>query len=135
MVEGKNIGGKIFGEILGAVIGLFLINNILGWHIPFITSNFLLYLPIANMAIVLTAVLKIVFYVLEWTRFKYLALVGAHVVSIWSLSYLERIFPFNFDTLGINFLNPLIHLALIIAIFALAIAIVVDIAKIFFQKD
>ncbi len=130
----ENVLWKVVGEILGAGIGLFVINNLLSWPIPFITSRFALYVPIANMAIVLTTILKIAYHALSWTRFRFVFLVGSHLVGIWSLSNLATIFPFDFSVLGINFLNPLVHLSLIIAVFALSIAIIVDVVRIFFQR-
>jgi len=128
-----NIGG-IFGEILGAIIGIYIIQNIPNWHLSIITSAFSQYAPIATTATILTMLCRICMYALPFYRTQKIFELGAHLISIISLYMLILIFPFNFTNLGIPMLNTLVWVVLVIALVGTGIAAITSFVKFFVGK-
>jgi len=112
----------VFGEIIGAVVGLYVANSIPSWHIPVITNAYLLYLPYANMAIIGTCIVKILMHLSPWYRLQRVFEGITELIGIFSLYMLLTIFPFDFTPINRIEINTLLQFAFIIAIIALCIA-------------
>jgi len=115
----------VFGEIIGAVVGLYVANSIPSWHIPVITDAYLLYLPYANMAIITTCIVKILMHLSPWYRLQQACEGVSHIISIFSLYMLLTIHPFDFSVIGKPQINELLLFAFTIAIIALFLALLV----------
>lgn len=121
----------IFGEILGCVIGLYIVLNILSWHLPVITSSWSLYVPFATAAIVLAMILRLCMYAIPLYRIQKIFETGANLVAIVALYMLIVIFPFDFGDIGLYWANFWVRLALIIALIGTGIATIVSFSRIF----
>lgn len=114
--------GGIIGEIIGACIGLFIIENVPNWHLPFFTSSYTTYIPIGSMVIIITAILRIIMYAIPVYRINRLFEIAANAVNIYGLVALLTIFPFDFSTVNHPELDTIFRLGLELGIFGLSIA-------------
>jgi len=120
----------VFGEIIGAVIGLYIANTLPNWHIPIVTSAYFTYLPYINMAIIGTCIAKIFMHLSTDYRFQRICEAAAHLVSIFSLYMLLVIRPFDFSAIGKPEFNDMFQFIFIIAILGVGIAFLVTIPHI-----
>lgn len=119
---------KIFGECIGAVIGII----VMIWLVPkfsFVTTDYQQWLSIGISAAILSAIIKIAGYLINLPRAITASKIGALLVSIWSTYSLLQIFPFDFSTIGYANLNAIVQLALTIALWAMALAVLINIIK------
>lgn len=120
----------VFGEIIGAVCGLFVVNTIPSWHIPIIvTDRYLQYLPYANITIIAACITKILMYLSAWYRIKMVFEEVAQCVAIYSLSLLIVFFPFDFSIIGKPAVNTFLMTAFQISIVAVGIACIITFIK------
>lgn len=124
----------IFGELIGGILGLYIAQNILSWHVPVITPAWSLYLPIVSVTIILTMLLRICMHAVPFYRLQKVFETGANMVSIISLYMLIIIFPFNFGDIGLAWINLWVRVALIIALFGTGIATIVSFMRIFIRR-
>ena len=115
----------VFGEIIGAVTGLYVANSIPSWHIPVITSSYLQFLPYCNAAIILSAMTKILMYISPWYRLRLVFEGLTELIGIFFLSMLLTIFPFDFTPINRIAINDVLRFAFIIAIIGVSIAFLV----------
>lgn len=119
-----NITG-IFGEIIGAVTGLYVANSIPSWHIPVITDGYQLFLPYANAAIVCTCIVRMLMYISPWYRLKMVFEGLSQLIGIFSLYMLLTIFPLDFTAIGKIQINELLRFSFIIVIVVLGFSFLV----------
>jgi len=121
----------VFGELIGAVVGLYVANSVLSWHIPVINSAmYAQYLPYVNATIMLTCVIRMLMYLSPWYRLRMVFEGLAHVVSLYSLLMLLRFFPFDFSPINRVDINSVLRFALTIALFGVGIAIMTSIFRV-----
>ena len=119
-----NITG-IFGEIIGAVTGLYVANSIPSWHIPVITDGYQLFLPYANAAIIGTCIVRMLMYISPWYRLKMVFEGLSQLIGIFSMYMLLTIFPLDFTPINRIEINALLQFAFTIGIIVLCIAFLV----------
>lgn len=119
----------IFGEILGCVLGLYIVLNILSWHLPVITPSWSLYIPFATAAIVLTMILRLCMYAIPIFRIQKIFEIGSNLVAMVSLYMLIIIFPFDFTQIGLYWANFWVKFALILALIGTGIAAIVSVVR------
>jgi len=125
-----NITG-IFGEIIGAVVGLYVANSIPSWHIPVIVAPlYLQYLPYANAAIILTAITKILMYLSPWYRLRMVFEGITELIGLFTMYMLLTIFPLNFTPINRIEINTLLQFAFTIVIIVLGIAFLITLFRI-----
>jgi hypothetical protein len=113
----KSNWSGVVGEIIGLFIGYWVLTSIPGWNIYFINNDFLLWAPIAKMAITVTGISRMFAYIFTNMRLSNLALVVAAISSAISMYYLVVIFPFD--------LSPVLNwmLKLVISFFVVSIGL------------
>ena len=126
---------KLFGRILGLVlaivfnIGFFIVINYFNEHIPFLTDDFVKWIPYANVSIVANIFLQFPLFFLGDTIWNPLLEACTNVFSVISMTALLVIFPISFDTITwFGPLEELMRVGLIILIGILVIAIFANIA-------
>lgn len=120
----------VFGEIIGAIIGLYIANALPNWHIPIVTSAYFSYLPYVNMAIVGTCITKIFMHISSDYRFQRICEAAAHLISIFSFSMLLIIRPFDFSAIGKPEFNDVFQFIFIIITIGVGIAFLATIPHI-----
>jgi len=129
--SGPNLVG-IIAEIVVAVISLYLVQHLLEWQIPFVTSSWTLWLPVATTVITANAIIRSFMHIMPEPRSKGVFEILSILTSIYSTYWLLIIFPFDFSAVNLLFLNGLIRLALLISLFALTLSAIVTLFKIIF---
>jgi hypothetical protein len=120
----------VFGEIIGAVTGLYVVNSIPFWHIPVIvTDPYQLFLPYANAAIIGVCIVRMLMYLSPWYRLRLVFEGMSELIGLFSLYMLLTIFPFNFTPINRVEINSLLQFALMIALFGLGIAFLITILR------
>ena len=104
------------------VIGLVILNTLPSWHLSFITDQFPTVLWAFNLSISATIVANALFLAYDAAWFKHIAQIALNGLAVVVLYTLYRVFPFAFGPLG----NQLGHIALLLCIFAVGIATVVE---------
>ena len=126
----------VFGEILGAVAGLYVANSILAWHIPVIIPNaYLLYLPYGNAAIIGTCIVRMLMHISPWYRLQMIFEGITQLIGLFSLYMLLTIFPFNFAPINRIEINALLRFGLTIALFGVSIAFLITVFRFFRGKQ
>lgn len=125
---------KIFGELIGYVIGLIFLFVIFP-RLVFVTSGYFDYLPIAFWATTLGTLFKVFKHASPVNAAKRIFEIGDNLSTIYSTYWLIIIYPLNFTKVGYGELNSLFRYFLFFVIFALAIAILVSFIRIFFPEN
>lgn len=120
---------KIFGELFGLAIGLFIIIKIIPL-LPFVTDMYRVWLPIGIWTTIVGSVLKIFKHAGELNITKRLFEIANILVSLYSTLMLIKIFPFDFNRIGYGSVNDVFRFALNIAILAMMIGLAVNFLRI-----
>ena len=119
---------KVIGEVVGVVIGGLILYYVLP-ILPFVTDKYGLWLPIGFNAMVWAAIFKSISYMLRFRLVVRTARIAEHGISMYSTNMLMRIFPFDFGRVGAESLNTILDWGLLIVIYILGIAIIVELVK------
>jgi hypothetical protein len=108
------------------LIFLYIVNNLLNWHIYFITPSFNEVIWIINLSIIATIIgnALMLFYRLE--SFRHLMKIIMNIVSFIAVYLVYEVFPFNFYN---SFFNWGLSIFLILIMIGLIIASVVEVIQ------
>ena len=124
----QNIGmernGEYIATIIVNIIFLYIFNNLLNWHIYFVTSAFNDVLWIINLAIAVSIIgnFLMLIYRPEW--FRHLTKVVLNIIAFVAVYLVYIVFPFNFNN---SFFNWGLSALLILAMIGIIIASIVEI--------
>lgn len=117
------------------VILLYVFNSLLRWHVPFLTPAFTASLWIFNLSVSLTIAANLTFLIVyrePW--FKALIRLPINILGLIFLYLLYLSFPFDFTGHSVGW--PFVfRTALVLGMFGVCIGIVVDLFKLFLNKD
>jgi hypothetical protein len=83
------------GGVIGGLIGLFIVNMIPNWHLPFITSDWMAVLWVMNLSLGAEIIGNAVLFIYDADWFRELVKGGMDVLSLISLYVFYRIYPLN----------------------------------------
>jgi hypothetical protein len=111
------------GAIIVNLILLYIFNNLLNWHIYFITNAFNEVLWIINLAIIATIIgnILLLMYNPEW--FHHVMKIILNIFAFNALYALYNVFPFSFNSFLIDWS---VIIALIFVMVGIAIATIVE---------
>lgn len=119
---------KKVGYIIAIIVNVilyYIFNNLLNWHIGFITGDFKLVLPVLNISILAAIVGNVILFFYDAPRFKTTIRIIWNIISIVFVYALYKIFPFNFSALPsyqlLNMVSKIILLAVIAGLFIASI--------------
>jgi hypothetical protein len=121
--------GEYAGAVIAHAILFFVVNKIPDWNAAFLNSNYFTVLRVLNIAIIVQMVgnLMLIFYhpkfLHEFTQALFS--VFGFIVLIFMLSF----FPFDFEELGIGWLETVLRVLFIISLAATAISAAVHVIK------
>jgi hypothetical protein len=133
MGEGVQKKERKTGEYIGAVIAnailFFVVNKIPDWNVVFLNSNYFTVLRIINIAIIvqLTGNFMLIFYhpifLHEFTQALFS--IFGFIVLVFMLSF----FPFDFEEIGLGWLETFLRVLLIISLVGTAVSGIIHIIK------
>ena len=129
----KSSSLKIFGELVGYGILLVLLFVIFP-RLPFVTSDFSLWLPIAFWTATLGTLFKIFKHSTSINAAARLFEIGDITTSLYSTYWLIQIFPLDFSKFGYVQANYYFRVLLYIVLFAMMIGILVNFIRIFMPE-
>ena len=109
--------------IIVSLIFLYVFNNLLNWHIYFVTNALNEVLWIINLSLLATIIgnALLILYRAEW--FRHLMKIIINIFNIIAVYLVYLVFPFNFNN---SFLNWAINILLILIMIRIVIAIIVE---------
>ena len=122
---------KVFGELIGLVIGLVLIIYVAP-RFSFITDEYSLWMRIGVYATVISAAFKILKHITTTKPLKHIFEIANLLVSTYSTYALVSIYPFDFARVGYASFDSWFRLALQIAVVAMVFAVAINFVQIFF---
>ena len=109
--------------IIVSLIFLYVFNNLLNWHIYFVTNALNEVLWIINLSLLATIIgnALLILYRAEW--FRHFMKIIINIFNIIAVYLVYLVFPFNFNN---SFLNWAINILLILIMIRIVIAIIVE---------
>ncbi|HZD59257.1 MAG TPA: hypothetical protein VE439_02230, partial [Anaerolineae bacterium] len=112
------------------IVLLLIFNNLLNWHVPFITRSFLIPLRILNISITATIIANLVFLVYDPAWFLALTRTVLNIIGLVFVYTLFIVFPFDFSSLtSEGLIVTLVKIVLIIGIFGTAVAVIIEFSR------
>ena len=120
------------GTIIFSLIFFYIINNLLNWHIYFITSDFNEVLWIINLSILATIIGNVLLLLYSPIRFIHAVKLIMNIISFIAVYTVYTVFPFNFYN---SFYNWGFNILLILALIGIVIAIIIEIYLLIIGKQ
>jgi len=114
------------GTVAGNLVLLYIINHLMEWHIPFMTADFSQVLPYMNWSIGAIIVANLLFLFFDKKIIRLCVMPVLNILSLVSVYILFRVFPFDFQPIGLGVLNQFGKILLGLAVAGVAIGIAVD---------
>jgi hypothetical protein len=109
--------------IIVNLIGFYIFNNLLNWHIYFVTNAFNEVLWIINLSITVAIIGNVLLLLYSPERLRHGVKIIINIISFIAVYIVWKVFPFNFYN---SFYNWLFGILLILALIGIAIAIIVE---------
>jgi hypothetical protein len=110
--------------IIFSLIFFYIVNNLLNWHIYFVTSAFNEVLWIINLSILATIIGNGLLLLYSPIRLVHAVKILINIISFIAVYIVYKVFPFNFYN---SFFNWGFSILLILALIGIVIAIIVEI--------
>jgi hypothetical protein len=120
----KEQKSEYISAIIVSLIFLYVVNNLLNWHIYFITNAFNEVLWIINLSIIATIIGNALLLLYSPERFRHVMKIIINIISFIAVYIVYKVFPFNFYN---SFYNWGFNILLILAMIGIAIATIVEI--------
>ena len=115
---------EYFVAIIFNLIFLYIVNNLLNWHVYFITNAFNDVLWIINLSIIATIIGNALLLVYSPERFRHVIKIILNIFAFIAVYFVYEVFPFNFYD---SFYNWGVNILLILAMIGIIIATIVEI--------
>ncbi len=121
---------KYIGAIVVNIILLYIFNNLLSWHIYFITSALNEVLWIINLTVIATIIGNIILLIFNPKWFKHIVKIILNILAIAAVYSIYSIFPFNFSSFLADWS---VTIALIFVMIGIAIATIIELLFLIFN--
>jgi hypothetical protein len=115
-----------FIAIVVNIVLIYVFNNLVNWHVPFITERFSEVLWAFNLSIGATIIVNALYLIQDTGRFRHLTQMVLAVLGFNSVYQLYTVFPFVFNS---TFWQTTWRLVLILASVGTAFGFVVELVK------
>ena len=119
----KEQRGEYIGAIVVNLIFWYIVNNLLNWHIYFVTNAFNSVLWIINLSILVSIIGNGLLLVYCPVRFRHLVKIIINIISFIAMYIVWKVFPFNFYN---SFYNWGFDILLILGLIGIVIATIVE---------
>jgi len=109
--------------IIVSLIFLYVFNNLLNWHIYFVTNALNDVLWIINLSLIATIIGNALFILYRADWFRHLVKIVINIFNIIAVYLVYLVFPFNFNN---SFFNWALNILLILIMIGIVIAIIVE---------
>lgn len=120
-----------FGFLIAALVNLILIyvtGNLLNWHAPFLTKEFIKAFPYIRLSLLINFIGNLFFaFLFSGVRLRAIVRLTADVPSFIAVYTLFVVFPFDFS--GYSWLAPLASIGLVLGMIGIVIGAIVDIVR------
>jgi hypothetical protein len=120
----KEQKSEYIAAIIFNLIFLYVVNNLLNWHIYFITNAFNEVLWIINLSIIASIIGNALLLLYSPERLRHGVKIIINIISFIAVYIVYKVFPFNFYN---SFYNWGFNILLILAMIGIAIATIVEI--------
>jgi hypothetical protein len=120
----KEQKSEYVAAIIFNLIFLYIVNNLLNWHIYFVTNAFNEILWIINLSIIVSIIGNALLLLYSPVRFRHLVKIILNIISFIAVYIVWIVFPFNFYN---SFYNWGFNILLILAMIGITIATIVEI--------
>lgn len=110
--------------IIFNLIFLYIVNNLLNWHVYFVLNTFNEVLWIINLSVIATIVGNFLLLLYSPERFKHVMKIILNIFAFIAVYFVYVVFPFNFYN---SFYNWAFSILLILGMIGIIIAIIVEI--------
>ena len=114
---------EYFGAIIFNIILMYIFNNLLSWHVYFITSALNEVLWIINLAIIATIIGNVLLLIFNPQWFRHVVKIILNIFAVTAVYHIYNVFPFNFSSFLIDWS---VTIALIFVIVGIAIATIIE---------
>jgi hypothetical protein len=131
-IDNKTVFRKsvYIGAIIANLILVYLFNNLLNWHVPFLTEEFLDVLSILNLSIIGTIIANIFFLFYDSIWFQNLVRIALNIIGVVFLAAFYKIFPFDFSSIpNSQLVEASVKVGLFLGVFVLSIVVIVEIFR------
>lgn len=115
---------EYIAAIIFNLIFLYIVNNLLNWHIYFVTNAFNEVLWIINLSIIVSIIGNALLLLYSPERLRHFVKIIINIISFIAVYIVWKVFPFNFYN---SFYNWGFNILLILAMIGITIAIIVEI--------
>ena len=115
---------EYFVAIIFNLIFLYIVNNLLNWHIYFVTNAFNEVLWIINLSITVAIIGNVLLLLYSPERLRHSVKIILNIISFIAVYIVWKVFPFNFYN---SFYNWGFNILLILAMIGITIATIVEI--------
>ena len=115
---------EYFVAIIFNLIFLYIVNNLLNWHVYFITNAFNDVLWIINLSIIATIIGNALLLLYSPERFRHVIKIVLNIFAFIATYFVYEVFPFNFYN---SFYNWGVNILLILAMIGIVIATIIEI--------
>lgn len=123
-IKEKSKKSEYIATIIFNLIFLYIFNNLLNWHIYFVTNSFSEVLWIVNLSIIVSIIGNALLVVYDPVRFRHLVKIIINIVSFAAVYLVYEVFPFNFYN---SFYNWGFSILLILVMIGIIIGTIVEI--------
>lgn len=123
-IKEKSKKSEYIATIIFNLIFLYIFNNLLNWHIYFVTNSFNEVLWIVNLSIIVSIIGNALLVVYDPVRFRHLVKIIINIVSFAAVYLVYEVFPFNFYN---SFYNWGFSILLILVMIGIIIGTIVEI--------
>lgn len=123
-IKEKSKKSEYIATIIFNLIFLYIFNNLLNWHIYFVTNSFNEVLWIVNLSIIVSIIGNALLVVFDPVRFRHLVKIIINIVSFAAVYLVYEVFPFNFYN---SFYNWGFSILLILVMIGIIIGTIVEI--------
>jgi len=124
--------GEYIAAIIVNLIFLYIFNNLLSWHVYFVTNALNEVLWIINLSIIVTIIGNFLMLVYHPIWFRHITKIILNVFAFAAVYFVFIVFPFNFNN---AFLNWGLAVLLILAMIGIIIASLVEIVLLVTGKE
>ena len=121
-----------FVNIIFSLIFFYIVNNLLNWHIYFITSAFNEVLWIINLSILVTIIGNGLLLLYSPIRFMHAVKIIINIISFIAVYIVYKVFPFNFYN---SFYNWGFNILLILGLIGIVIATIIEMYLLITRKQ
>lgn len=100
--------------IIASAVFLVIANNLLDWHLSFITADWEDILPLLTIITVISMGMHAVLLFFRAPQLRYFGKTVLDIMSIVLLIQIFAIYPFNFNVLGPDYLDTIVRIALLV---------------------